>query len=435
MVPTATSQTIEAVTKVIIGVGLAFYIIQNVEVEPDRWAAVGAIVGVSVSAALGAIYLLGFKFFQGRHDRRQHWAEEPPLTTRQQMLVNLVRFAVPITIGSCFLSLLDTVDGAILLQRLQEGAGLSQEMADWWNGTLGHARKFFDLPGAFVVPISTSLLPILSGAIASKDKRQVDRISSTALRVTLLIGVPSSVGMAIFSRPICQLLLYNQPEVAQEAAPLLTMLSAAIAFSGLLFTTNTILQSFGRATRPVVNMAVGGVVKVVLSYVLIGIPQVAAKGSTISTVVSYVVMVVLNLIAIRSSLPQMDSVVKTALPLVLSAAVMGVVSYGFYWALSQLVGSRLALVPAILLAIVVYAVCVVVFRGVSYDDVVMLPKGTTLARLLRMKPQQAAAPQEMAPQEEIPDEPSQPVERVQQARPAPKKQTRSRRGYTPRHMR
>ena len=266
MVPTATSQTIEAVTKVVIGVGLAFAIIQNVEVEPDRWAAVGAIVGVSVSAALGAIYLLGFKFFQGRHDRRQHWAEEPPLTTRQEMLVSLVRFAVPITIGSCFLSLLDTVDGAILLQRLQEGAGLSQEMADWWNGTLGHARKFFDLPGAFVVPISTSLLPVLSGAIASKDKRQVDRISSTALRATLLIGVPSSVGMAIFSRPICQLLLYNQPEVAQEAAPLLTMLSVAIAFSGLLFTTNTILQSFGRATRPVVNMAVGGVVKVVLSH-------------------------------------------------------------------------------------------------------------------------------------------------------------------------
>ena len=103
-------------------------------------------------------------------------------------------------------------------------------------------------------------------------------------------------------------------------------------------------------------MAVGGVVKVVLSYVLIGIPQVAAKGSTISTVVSYVVMVVLNLIAIRGSLPQMDSVVKTALPLVLSAAVMGGVSYGFYWALSQLVGSRLALVPAILLAIVGFMV-------------------------------------------------------------------------------
>lgn len=385
MVPTATSQTIEAVTKVIIGVGLAFYIIRNFQVDPDRWAAVGAIVGVSVSAGLGAAYLLGFKFFQGRRDRRSHWPEEPMLTSRQQMLINLVRFAVPITIGSCFLSLLDTVDGAILLDRLKSAALFTQEQADWWNGTLGHARKFFDLPGAFVVPISTSLLPILSGAIAARDQRQVDRISSTAVRVTLLIGIPSSVGMAIFAKPICQLLLYNQPEVAEGAAPLLTMLSVAIVFSGLLFTTNAILQSFGRATRPVVDMAVGGLVKIALSYVLIGIPEINAMGSAISTVVSYLVIVILNLIAIRGSLPQMDSVVKTALPLLLSAAVMGVVSYGCCWLLTLLVSPKLAVIPAIFLAILVYAVCVVVFRGVDYDDVIMLPKGETLARLLHMK--------------------------------------------------
>ena len=435
MVPTATSQTIEAVTKVIIGVGLAFYIIRNVTVDRDRWAAVGAIIGVSVSAGLGAAYLLSCKFVQSRRDRGRRLEDEEPLTSRQQTLLNLVRFAVPITIGSCFLSLLDTVDGAILMQRLQTGAGFTQEMADWWNGTLGNARKFFDLPGAFVVPISTSLLPILSGAIAAKDQRQVDRISSTALRVTLLIGIPSSVGMAIFARPICQLLLYNQPEVAESAAPLLTMLSLAIAFSGLLFTTNSILQSFGRATRPVVDMAVGGVVKVVLSYVLIGIPEIAAMGSAISTVVSYVVMVVLNLIAIRSSLPHMDSIVKTALPLLLSAGVMGGISYGFYWVLTRWISPLIAVLPAIILAIVVYAVCVVLFRGVSYDDVVMLPKGQTLARLLRMKPEEVL---QVLPGEEAAQ--SLPAaETAPQADPSPRasvREKRSRRGkYTPRHMR
>ena len=435
MVPTATSQTIEAVTKVIIGVGLAFYIIRNVTVDRDRWAAVGAIIGVSVSAGLGAAYLLSCKFVQSRRDRGRRLEDEEPITSRQQTLLNLVRFAVPITIGSCFLSLLDTVDGAILMQRLQTGAGFTQEMADWWNGTLGNARKFFDLPGAFVVPISTSLLPILSGAIAAKDQRQVDRISSTALRVTLLIGIPSSVGMAIFARPICQLLLYNQPEVAESAAPLLTMLSLAIAFSGLLFTTNSILQSFGRATRPVVDMAVGGVVKVVLSYVLIGIPEIAAMGSAISTVVSYVVMVVLNLIAIRSSLPHMDSIVKTALPLLLSAGVMGGISYGFYWVLTRWISPQIAVLPAIILAIVVYAVCVVLFRGVSYDDVVMLPKGQTLARLLRMKPEEA--PQVLPGEEAAQSLPA--AETAPQADPSPRapvREKRSRRGkYTPRHMR
>ena len=439
MVPTATSQIIEAVTKVIIGVGLAFYIIQNVSEDPDRWAAVGAIVGVSISAALGAMYLLGFKAVQSRRDKKEAWAEEPILTSRKQMLMSLIRFAVPITIGSCFLSLLDTVDGAILLQRLQDGAGLTQEMADWWNGTIGHARKFFDLPGAFVVPISTSLLPILSGAIASKNQRQVDKISSMALRVTLLIGVPSSVGMAIFARPICQLLLYNQPEVAEEAAPLLTMLSLAIAFSGLLFTTNAILQSFGRATRPVIDMAVGGVVKIVLSYVLIGIPQVAAMGSAISTVVSYVVMVVLNVFAIRSSLPKMDSVVKTALPLVLASAVMGAVSYGAYWLLTWVVSPRVAVIPAILVAILVYALCAVLFKGVGYEDVAALPKGHTLARLLRMKPEEPPRRREAPlPAEELPLEKaasSGAASAGRQAPPARKAPSRGRGKYVPRHMR
>lgn len=438
MVPTATSQIIEAVTKVLIGVGLSFYIIRKFTQDSDRWAAVGAIVGVSISAALGAIYLLGYKFLQGSRDRSRDWAEEPPLTTHQQMLINLVRFAVPITIGSCFLSLLDTVDGAILLQRLQDGAGFTQDMADWWNGTIGHARKFFDLPGAFVVPISTSLLPILSGAIAAEDKHQVDRISATALRVTLLIGVPSSVGMAIFSQPICQLLLYNQPEVAQEAAPLLTMLSIAIAFSGLLFTTNTILQSFGRATRPVVDMAVGGVIKIVLSYVLIGIPEVAAMGSAISTVVSYVVMVVLNIFAIRSSLPRMDSVTRTALPLVGSAAVMGGVSYGVYWLLVRVFSPRLAVLPAILVAVVVYAVCVVAFKGVSYDDVVMLPKGNTLARLLHMQPDHQAAPrsEEALPAEGALEEQLEKLPQREELPPPRREAPARRKGkYTPRHMR
>ena len=76
---------------------------------------------------------------------------------------------------------------------------------------------------------------------------------------------------------------------------------------------------------------------------------------------------------------------------------MGGVSYGFYWLLAQFISPRLAVIPAILLAIAVYAVCVVLFKGVSYDDVVMLPKGQALARLFRMRPEE---PQRSLPVEE-----------------------------------
>lgn len=382
MVPTAVSQVLEAVTKVAVGIGLAYYIIYVY--GSDVWAAVGAITGVSVSSGLGMVYLAFYKLRQRRKDRALP-EDDHALPGRRDMLMALLRFAVPITLGSCFLSVLDFVDSAVLMDRMKVAAGFTQSQADWYSGVLGNARKFFDLPGSFVVPISTSLLPVLSGAIVSGDKHQVRNISSMSMRMTLLISIPASVGMSIFAEPICQLLLFSSPEVAGGTARLLQVLSMAIAFSSTVYTTNAMLQSFGRTTQPVVNMAVGGVVKIALSYMLSGIPEINVMGSAISSVVSYLVIVVMNLIAIRQSMPSMDSVIATAAPMLASAVLMGVISYGAYLGLIQLMAPRLALIPAIVVAVAVYAACVVLFRAVSYEDVCMLPKGEAIARLLKVK--------------------------------------------------
>ncbi len=382
MVPTAASQVIEAVMKVAVGTGLAYYIITYI--GSDSMAAVGAITGVSVSSGLGMIYLVFCKLRQRRKDRALP-EDGSAVSSRRDMMFSLLRFAVPITLGACFLSVLDFVDSAVLMDRMKTAAGFTQDQADYFSGVLGNARKFFDLPGAFVVPISTSLLPVLSGAIVSGDKPQVRHISSMSMRMTLLIAIPASVGMSIFAEPICMLLLAGRPDVGEGAARLLQVLALAIAFSSTVYTTNAMLQSFGRTTRPVIDMAVGGVVKIALSYALAGIPEINVMGSAVSTVASYLVIVILNLIAVRESLPGMDSVLGMAMPLLLSAAVMGAASYGAYMGLVQFLPPRLALVPAIVIAVVVYALCAVLFRGVSYEDVCMLPKGEAIARLLKVK--------------------------------------------------
>ena len=440
MVPTATSQIIEAVTKVIIGVGLAFYIIQNVSEDPDRWAAVGAIVGVSISAALGAMYLLGFKAVQSRRDKKgglgggahphlpQADADEPdplrgshyhwlpafkPCWTRWDgpscwpaasgrggpdpgngRLVERYHWPRPQVLrfagGFCGAHLHQPSAHPLGGHRLQEPAPGGQDFLHGPAGDAAHRGALFCGHGHF----RKAHLP----AAAVQPARGGGR------------GRPP----------------------ADHAQP-------GHCLSGLLFTTNAILQSFGRATRPVIDMAVGGVVKIVLSYVLIGIPQVAAMGSAISTVVSYVVMVVLNVFALRSSLPKMDSVVKTALPLVLASAVMGAVSYGAYWLLTWVVSPRVAVIPAILVAILVYALCAVLFRGVGYEDVAALPKGHTLARLLRMKPEEPARRREAPlPAEELPLEKaasSGAASEERKAPPARKAPSRGRGKYVPRHMR
>ncbi len=369
------------------------YIIR--QYDSDAWAAVGAIVGVSISAALGAVYLVGYKIHQRRKDRALP-QEEQPLTPRRELLLSLVRFAVPIT------------------------------QADWYSGVLGHARKFFDLPGAFVIPISTSLLPVLSGAIAAGDKRSVERTASISMRMTLLISIPASVGMSIFAGPVCQLLLFNRPEVAQGAARLLQVLALAIAFNSTLYTTNAILQSFGRTTRPVVDMAVGGVLKIVISFFLTGIPEINVMGSAVSTVVSYFVIMLLNISAVRKSLPRMDRLMAMAGPVLLASALMGGASWAVYQGLILVLPERVAVLPAIAAAVAVYAVCVVLFRAVSYEDVAMLPKGEAIARLLRMQKPKPEERRAEAGQSTLPV-------RTEQTNPAAQSVRRDR-SRGPRHM-
>jgi stage V sporulation protein B len=382
MIPTAMSQVIEAVTKVFIGVGLAAYIITQYQM--DSWAAVGAIVGVSISAFLGTIYLVMYKVRQNKLDKEVPDTDSV-MISRKATLKNLLWFAVPITLGSCFLSVLDLADVAVLMDRLQGSAGLTLLEAKDLRGMLGNARKFFDLPGAFVIPLSTSLLPVLSGAVATKDQEGINRITASSIRITFLISIPATVGMILFSQPICELLLFNQPDSIDKTAQILAVLSIAIVFNGTLYTTNAIIQAFGKPIIPVINMSIGGVLKITLSYLLTGIPQINVMGSAISTVVSYFVIMILNFIVIRRMLPQLTSIVRMVLPLLGASLIMGGVSYGFYFLLSQVISPKLVTVPAILLAVVVYAFCVVLLKGVSYDDVSSLPKGETIARLMRLK--------------------------------------------------
>mgnify|MGYP007043248138 CR=1 FL=1 len=101
---------------------------------------------------------------------------------------------------------------------------------------------------------------------------------------------------------------------------------------------------------------------------------------------------------------------------------MGAVSYGAYWLLTWVVSPRVAVIPAILVAILVYALCAVLFRGVGYEDVAALPKGHTLARLLRMKPEEPPRRREAPlPAEELPLEKRFPAAQPQRkGRPLPR---------------
>lgn len=381
MVPTAVSQVLESVVKLFVGIGLALYVMQ--ETGREELAAAGAILGVSIGSFFAMAYLI-LSFFRSRRHTR-YMVREEPLSSTKSILKNIMVFAVPVIIGSSFISALDLVDSAVMMHRLQDAAGFSKEASEAMKGWVGQARKFFDLPNAVIVPISTMVLPLLAGVLAKRDQRAIRETATLGLRMTLMVAVPAAVGLCIFAQPISDLLLYSQPEYAENTAALLMVMAPAVIAASLLYTTNSMIQAVGKVRIPIINMVIGTVVRIVLVWVLCGNPEINVRGASIATLVSYYVMVLLNLVALHRLLPSVPSVIGMAIRPLLASVVMGVLSGGIYVLLAGAVGSKIAVIIAVVAAVVIYVFAALLTKAITRDEVVRMPKGEKIAALLRLK--------------------------------------------------
>lgn len=386
MTPTAISQVIEAVVKLVVGVGLAKLVVDVWQSSDSALAAAAAILGVSISAALGTIYLTIYKRRQTKRDLLDDDKGDETITRRKSILSSLVKFAVPITIGSCFLYVLNLIDTSIIGTQLQTISGVTEAIASGYNGYWGAAIKIFDLPGAIVIALSTSLLPVLTAAFVRGDERGMNTTAAMSLKFTFLVTVPCAVGFILYGNDIARLFYGGRPETAEGAGQLLTIAAIGVIFNGVLYTTNAIMQSLGHVVAPVVNMAIGGVVKIIMNYFLVGIPEINIYGAAISMVVSYLITMILNLIAVYKWMPNLKNPLASLWRTIAASVVMGAVSYGAFALLNIFAPRRLSVIVAIIVAVAIYVAFVLIFKAVSYEDVKMMPKGERIAALLKLKP-------------------------------------------------
>ena len=116
MLPTAVSQVIEALGKLVLGLGFAIIAIGQGYDTPR--VASFAVLGVTIGVALSFLYLVLFKILHRPTTRINTFD-----TTVDSMVVivkNLVNIAIPITISSSILSLGKIVDMTMILRRLND---------------------------------------------------------------------------------------------------------------------------------------------------------------------------------------------------------------------------------------------------------------------------------------------------------------------------
>ena len=227
--------------------------------------------------------------------------------------------------------------------------------------------------------------PAVSAALTRRDHKRVGKLVNTSLRLTTLLAFPAGVGLSVLAGPILVLLYPAQYDAAVAATYHLQILGLASVFVCVMLLTNAILQAHGLAKVPILTMFIGGVVKVVANYMLVGNPDINIKGAPIGTLVCYALICVLNLICINRVLVSRPSYAQLFLKPLLATAGMAVTAKVSYNLLCAPLGNSLATLGAIVLAAAVYGVLVLALRIITKEDLEMLPKGEKLAKILRVR--------------------------------------------------
>ncbi|NLJ78777.1 MAG: polysaccharide biosynthesis protein [Tissierellia bacterium] len=380
MTPTALSQIAEQFVRVVSGLGLTYYLI-------DRGmpiAAGGASFGGSAGAMAGVVVIMGIYI----HVRSEIHAEldgglDHPEEGVAKIVRDLLAIAVPITIGAAIVPVMNTIDTMLVLRRLQMIGFSKLQANDLYGQLTGFAQTLINLPQVFSMALAISLVPAISGANARKDRREIKNITSSGVRITLLIGLPSTLGLFILAEPIIRLLYFRNPaETIVSIGEILAILSFGVVFLTLIQSLTAILQGLGKPTVPVFNLFIGAVFKVILTYTLTGIKSINVKGAAISTVIAYFIAAVLDLASIYKYTELKFNIRETFINPLLASSGMALVAKIIYTGLANIIGGRLSTVVAIIVAAIAYFMLLILTGSLTYDDFELLPRGKQISNKL-----------------------------------------------------
>ncbi len=381
MVPTAISQFLEAACKLGIGVVLAIYA-KNQGYGVHIQAAYAAI-GLTAGALLGMVYLTFAKsFFHEREYDVQFLGdlgENDEIAPSSKLLKKLLLIALPITVSASVMSLTNLIDTAIV-QRLLQSTGLSQATAtELYGNYTSLAVPMFNLPPVLIYPISYSIVPLLAAAKKKGDMLRCKVVSESSMRIAMIVGIPCGLGLSALAHPILDLLFDGSS--AALATPLLTLLAPSTAFICILSVSNAILQSAGFERKPLVSMLAGAAVKVCTNFILI--QYIGMKSTPISTFLCYLTVTLLNLYFIKKHVGIMPSLSGLFVKPLLAGGSCAVTAYFTYSIMSDIINDKIALFGSIGAAGLVYVVLLFLFKGVTSDDIKLLPKGNKIYGLLK----------------------------------------------------
>ena len=417
MVQTSLSQILEQIVNAGMSLFAAWFLMRQVSGSDHTMKAVygasGSALGTGCGVLAGLLFMLWvYSLNRGRIRKlcsKDVYSEDD---SYKSIFREVIRVVTPFVLSSFIMNLTTTLNQTIFTKVLMNFRDMDESMVTMIYGVFSRkATVITNIPISIATATAAAVIPSLSSAFATGDKRETLSRSRSAERLTAIIAVPSAVGLMVLAKPIT-MLLYPQMQTLDQASLLLTALAVTVFFYSISTITNAILQATEHMNLPIVSAAIALVVQTVILVVLLVKTDLGIYSLVIASIIYSVMIFTANeffmkrYLGKRANLGFRGQGYKN---IMIAAMVMGAACFGIYSGMRQIMGrlgfgsyefligqnstdvpmteqyfaNLIAVIPAILVAVLVYGFMLVKLGTLTEEDLKGLPKGNTMIRILK----------------------------------------------------
>ena len=371
---------------------------------PPEIMAAWANAASSIATAISFLYIV-FYYIRKRQLLQAQSNSSSTQTlggSTKKILLTILSLSIPISLASIITAVNRVIDTATIARGIAAAYSAcipahgtvaaifnptAEQLADEavrLSGMLSKSDTIINMPLTLNIAFATVLVPTISAALARGDKKEAASKTSYSFLISTLLILPCCIGMIVLAKPIYELLYHNAP----MGYDLLALMSVSLIFSALAQTVNGSLQGIGKVFVPAIGIAVGCVIKLILNVTLIRIPSINIYGAAISSIICQISSFLVSFLVMRRYIDIKLSPAKYIVKPITASLAMGAAAFAAYKGVSAIAGNGFtgnaaALLAAVAAAVVVYAILVAVMKILDKDEIILLPSGARLYRLLQ----------------------------------------------------
>ncbi|QZY57249.1 stage V sporulation protein B [Crassaminicella profunda] len=357
--PPGTSQILEQIFRIVFVIG-SLYMVSPL---PTKYASMIAVMGISVGELIGLLWLLfKFKILEALHLRRTYHVLK---TKSKAILKKIIIISIPITITRLVAVIMQSINAVLIPQKLQLAGFTPQEAIATFGKLAGMAMPILFLPFIVTSALVVNIIPTVSQEMALKNWKDIRQKSNLAIRITLLVAIPTTALFLFFANPIC-MFIYNQPDVGT----FLSLLAFSTAFLCLHHTVSGILHGMGKQVITTIHHLIGMSIQVLCTYYLVANPMFAEKGFILGFLLSTFLICILNLKSLNHyvnlNIKLIDHIIK---PLIATVFMVFVVIYVYKLCIYINLQSIISISFSISTGFLSYIAIIILSGSISFETI------------------------------------------------------------------